>query len=41
MDKVKNNPYVDKNPEVKPIIVEAMRFLCDLETMSTNNDEVS
>ena len=41
MEKVKSNPYVDKNPEVRPIIVEAMRFLCDLETMSTNNDEVS
>lgn len=31
MDSVKKNRYVEKDPEARPIILETMRFLCDLD----------
>lgn len=40
MEHVKQHKYVEKNSEVKPIVVETMRFLCDLETISTASNEM-
>lgn len=34
MEEVKKNSFVEKDPGTRPIIIETMRFLCDLETMS-------
>jgi kelch-like protein 10 len=39
MEKVKRNEYVENDPEARPIILEALKFLCDLETM-TSTDSV-
>lgn len=33
MENVKRNLYVEKDPEARPIIIETMKFLCDLELM--------
>lgn len=40
MAKVKANHYVKDDPETLPIILETMKFLCDLETISTKSDEM-
>lgn len=40
MDTVKNNSYVKDDVEARPIILETMRFLCDLETISSTNNEI-
>lgn len=40
MEHVKRNKYVENDPEARPIIVEAMRFLCDLETISSIKQEM-
>ena len=40
MEHVKKNPYVEKEPETRPIIIETMRFLGDLETISSSSDTV-
>jgi kelch-like protein 10 len=40
MEKVKRNKYVENDSEARPIILETMRFLCDLETMSTASNEM-
>lgn len=39
MEHVKTNRYVENDKETRPIILETMRFLCDLETMSTASNE--
>lgn len=39
MEHVKRNKYVENEPEARPIILETMRFLCDLETMSSKSHE--
>lgn len=39
MEKVKKHLYVDNNPEVRPIVLETLRFLCDLETMPSSTKE--
>lgn len=41
MENVKAHPYVEDNPEVRPLILETMRFLCDLETLSTTSTEIT
>lgn len=40
MEKVKKNHYVENNNDARPIILETMRFLCDLETLSSATDEI-
>lgn len=40
MEKVKTHPYVDENPEARPIVLETMRFLCDLESMSVKTNDM-
>lgn len=40
MEEVKKNKYVEMDQNTRPIIIETMRFLCDLETLSTNSDAV-
>lgn len=40
MEHVKKNKYVEKDPEARPIVLETMRFLCDLETMSNTSASV-
>lgn len=40
MEHVKLNHYVQSDPEARPIILETMRFLCDLETMSSQSNEI-
>lgn len=41
MENVKHHPFVDGNPDVRPIVLETMRFLCDLESLSTTNTEIT
>lgn len=40
MDKVKKNHYVETDPEARPIVLETMRFLCDLESLSDCTGEM-
>lgn len=40
MEKVKTNHYVEKDPEAKPIIIETMKFLCDLEMMPLSSSSL-
>lgn len=39
MDNVKANKYVANNEEVRPIVLEAMKFLCDLQSLSNTSNE--
>lgn len=39
MEHVKRNKYVENDPEARPIVLETLRFLCDLETMSSKSNE--
>ncbi|CRL02759.1 CLUMA_CG015753, isoform A, partial [Clunio marinus] len=40
MENVKENHYVKNDQETRPIILETMRFLCDLETISVKSSEM-
>jgi kelch-like protein 10 len=40
MERVKKNAYVETQSDTRPIILETMRFLCDLETISTTSNEM-
>lgn len=41
MEKVKKNRYVENDPGTKPIILETMRFLCDLDTISSGTSVIT
>lgn len=41
MEKVKAHKFVEHNPDVRPIILETMRFLCDLDSLSTASNEIT
>lgn len=41
MEKVKSHPYIENNAETRPTILETMRFLCDLDTLSTTSTEIT
>ena len=41
MENVKRNKYVENDPDSRPIILETMRFLCDLETMSNKSNDLT
>lgn len=40
MKNVRDHPYVLECDEARPIIIEAMAFLCDLDRISTRVTEV-
>ncbi|KAG5672663.1 hypothetical protein PVAND_002774 [Polypedilum vanderplanki] len=40
MEKVKAHKYVENNTEIRPIVIETLKFLCDLETLSTSSKEI-
>uniref|UniRef100_A0A336K738 Kelch-like protein diablo n=1 Tax=Culicoides sonorensis TaxID=179676 RepID=A0A336K738_CULSO len=40
IERVKDNPYVINNEEAKPIIIETLTFLYDLDIMNSNSSEV-
>ncbi|XP_070497155.1 kelch-like protein 10 [Chironomus tepperi] len=39
MEHVKANKYVENNEEARPIVLEAMKFLCDLQSLSAASFE--
>lgn len=40
MEQVKDHPYVTACEEARPIIIETLTFLYDLDMISTRDDEV-
>lgn len=40
MEHVKRNKYVENDPSTRPIVIETLRFICDLETVPLQNGEL-
>lgn len=40
MSKVQKNPFVEKDPETRPIILETLKFMNDFETTSEPTNEL-
>ena len=40
MEQVKDHAYVSVNEDARPIIIETLTFLYDLDMISTRDDEV-
>lgn len=40
LEKVKSHPYVENNAQVLPMIIESLRFLCDLESIWSTESEI-
>ena len=41
MERVKDHEYVAQNEETKPLIIETLTFLYDLDMINTRNNEVN